>query len=58
MDEDLKQSEQSRAKRRDRKAQARHRSGMRTGLLKSMIAAMRAQQKRDLERLKKEDRNG
>ncbi len=55
MDEDLQGSEQSRARRRDRRAGDKHRSGMRTGLLKTMIANKRAQEKRDRERLKRRD---
>ena len=53
MDEDLRPNEKARAERRDRKARAKHRAGMRTGLLKTMIASFRAQEKRDRERTKK-----
>jgi hypothetical protein len=52
MDDELRGSEKARNRKRDRRAQAKHRRGMRTGLLKTMIANMRAQDKRDQERLK------
>jgi hypothetical protein len=53
MDDDLQGKERARIKRRDRKAGAKHRSGMRTGLLKTMLVNLETQWKRDQERLKR-----
>jgi hypothetical protein len=48
--------EEARDRKRDRKSRVRYNSGMRTGLLKTMIATIEAQKKRDAERLRKGER--